>query len=166
MCVCSRSPLTAVRQTAPAACRYDLDLERNAADAIALAMTSSVQPLSSQTRGENYPWYNPKPLIAYCSTEKGTMQNAGPVSFENVTSAASELGGGSFRDSPQKPQNNSVETNSTPDILWMSSTYRNILYIILLLPRENQESNEAVSGFEFRAKVVPARQRALSGILS
>lgn len=39
-----------------------------------------------------------------------------------------------------KPQNNSVETNTTPDILWMSSTYRNILYIILLLPRENRKS--------------------------
>jgi len=46
------------------------DLERNAADAIALAMTSSVQPLSLQTRGENYPGYNPKLLIANCSTER------------------------------------------------------------------------------------------------
>src|SRR5271169_4064180 len=87
LCVCSRSPLTAVRQTAPAACRYDLDLERNAADPIALAMTSSVQPLSSQTRGENHPGYNPKLLIANCSTEKGTMQKSDPISFENVTSA-------------------------------------------------------------------------------
>jgi hypothetical protein len=89
------------------------------------------------------------------------MQQSGPISFENVTSAASEPGGGTYQDSPQEPQNNSVETNTTPDILWMSSTYRNILYIILLLPRENQKSNEAVSGFQLSSKtVVPARQRA------
>jgi hypothetical protein len=126
-----------------------IDLERNSADAIASATTSSVLlphhnavgaccETSSQPCGEELR------CVSRISQPELTNSTVNPSNFVKlpasaVTSAASVFGGGPFLElHSEDPKNNHVETESTPDILWMSREKRYMLYFTPI-PAEPKE---------------------------
>jgi hypothetical protein len=120
------------------ACRYDLDLERNTADAIALAIASSVQPLSSLPCGENNPGPGPKRLIPDRSTKGKSSPNGPNFPAKRHLCRFGTWGRNLPLDSLRKSQNLYVEMNSNPDILWMSRGKRYILYFTPVQPEPKE----------------------------